>query len=74
MNRFSLRGASRKRARIQWQGLHAGLASRATVKSVEPQPGLANLVITAIAAVLLGSTAVLARFFHPEHQEEEPSS
>ncbi|MFO0014940.1 MAG: hypothetical protein ACK52U_00055 [Synechococcaceae cyanobacterium] len=51
----------------------AGLASRATVKLVEPQPGLANLVITANAAVLLGFTAVLARFFHPEHLEEEPS-
>ena len=50
-----------------------GLASRATLKLVEPQPGLPDLVITANAAVLLGSTAVLARFFHPEQQEEESS-
>ncbi len=68
----NLHRASRERARIQWQGLHDVLASRATVDLIEPQPGLPDLVFTANAAVLLGSRAVLARFFHPERQGEEP--
>lgn len=68
----NLHRASRERARVQWQGLHDALSCRATVDLIEPQPGLPDLVFTANAAVLLGCRAVLARFFHPERQGEEP--
>ena len=64
--------ASRERALQQWQGLREVLAARATVELIEPQPGLPDLVFTANAAVVLADTAMLARFFHPQRQGEEP--
>ena len=39
---------------------------------IEPEPGLPDLVFTANAAVVLDRKAVLARFFHPERQREQP--
>ena len=64
--------ACRDQALLQWQTLHDVLAERAAIDLLEPQPGLPDLVFTANAAVVLGNTAVLARFFHPERQAEEP--
>jgi N-dimethylarginine dimethylaminohydrolase len=57
----------------QWEGLHRTLLARgAAVETVEPQPGLPDLVFTANAAVVLDRKAVMARFRHPERQREQP--
>jgi len=61
------------RAVRQWDGLHRTLrACGASLETVEPQPGLPDLVFTANAAVVLDRKAVLARFLHPERQREQP--
>lgn len=56
----------------QWRQLREQLAARATVELIEPEPGLPDLVFTANAGVVVADTVVLARFFHPERQGEEP--
>ena len=57
----------------QWAGLHRTLlASGAAIETIEPEPGLPDLVFTANAAVVLDRKAVLARFLHPERQREQP--
>ena len=57
----------------QWAGLHRTLIAKgAAVETVEPEPGLPDLVFTANAAVVLDRKALLARFFHPERQREQP--
>jgi N-dimethylarginine dimethylaminohydrolase len=61
------------RAVRQWDGLYRTLrACGAVIETVEPQPGLPDLVFTANAAVVLDRKAVLARFLHPERQREQP--
>lgn len=61
------------RAVRQWDGLHRTLRACGTaIETVEPQPGLPDLVFTANAAVVLDRKAVLARFLHPERQREQP--
>ncbi|MEA5463607.1 bifunctional arginine dihydrolase/ornithine cyclodeaminase [Leptothoe sp. PORK10 BA2] len=64
--------SSRDRAQEQWNGLHHILQDHATVDLVEPQLGWPDMVFTANAGLVLGNTAVLSRFFHPERQGEEP--
>jgi lysine-ketoglutarate reductase/saccharopine dehydrogenase-like protein (TIGR00300 family) len=64
--------SSKALASQQWARLRAVLAARAQVELIEPQPGLPDLVFTANAAVVVETTAVLARFFHLERQGEEP--
>jgi lysine-ketoglutarate reductase/saccharopine dehydrogenase-like protein (TIGR00300 family) len=59
-------------AAAQWQQLQEVLAGHARVELVEPQPGLPDLVFTANAGVVVDDSVVLARFFHPERQGEEP--
>ncbi len=57
----------------QWARLHRTLlAAGAAIETVEPEPGLPDLVFTANAAVVLDRKALLARFFHPERQREQP--
>jgi N-dimethylarginine dimethylaminohydrolase len=57
----------------QWAGLYRTLlANGATIESIDPEPGLPDLVFTANAAVILDRKALLARFFHPERQREQP--
>jgi N-dimethylarginine dimethylaminohydrolase len=57
----------------QWAGLHRALAAHgAAIETVEPAPGLPDLVFTANAAVVLDGKALLARFRHPERQGEQP--
>src|SRR3977135_1264189 len=57
----------------QWNGLNRMLLARgAAVETIEPQPGLPDLVFTANAAVVLDRKAVMARFHHPERQREQP--
>jgi N-dimethylarginine dimethylaminohydrolase len=57
----------------QWAGLHRTLlANGASIETIDPEPGLPDLVFTANAAVVLDRKALLARFFHPERQREQP--
>jgi N-dimethylarginine dimethylaminohydrolase len=61
------------RARDQWDGLVAGLrASGAEIELLDPAPGLPDLVFTANAGVVDGTTYVPARFRHLERQAEVP--
>jgi lysine-ketoglutarate reductase/saccharopine dehydrogenase-like protein (TIGR00300 family) len=64
--------ASRAVADEQWRLLRELLGQRARVEEIAPEPGLPDLVFTANAGVVAGDTVVLARFFHPERQGEEP--
>jgi N-dimethylarginine dimethylaminohydrolase len=59
-------------AAAQWQQLQEVLARHARVEQLQPQPGLPDLVFTANAGVVVDDSVVLARFFHPERQGEEP--
>ena len=59
-------------AAVQWQQLQGVLAGHARVEQLQPQPGLPDLVFTANAGVVVDDRVVLARFFHPERQGEEP--
>jgi N-dimethylarginine dimethylaminohydrolase len=60
-------------ANAQWTGLHRALADAgAAVETIEPEPGLPDLVFTANAAVVLDRKALLARFRYRERQGEEP--
>ena len=66
-------GVDLAEARSQWEGLCAGLvASGATVERLDPVEGLPDLVFTANAGVVSGTTYVPARFRHPERQREVP--
>ena len=64
--------SSKADAAAQWQQLQGVLARHGRVELVEPQPGLPDLVFTANAGVVVDDRVVLARFFHPERQGEEP--
>ena len=64
--------SSRERAAAQWHGLYAVLKSHAQVELVPPAQGWPDMVFTANAGLVLGKTAVVSRFFHPERQGEEP--
>src|ERR1700756_1246206 len=56
----------------QWAGLHRTLIRHgALIEQVEPAPDLPDLVFTANAAVVLDGKALLARFRHPERQQEQ---
>lgn len=60
-------------AQAQWEGLRAALAAAgAAIETLQPQPGLPDLVFTANGAVVLDGKAVLTRFRHGERQDEEP--
>jgi N-dimethylarginine dimethylaminohydrolase len=60
-------------AQHQWAGLCQALtAAGAAIETLEPAPGLPDLVFTANAAVVLDRKVVLARFRHGERQGEEP--
>jgi N-dimethylarginine dimethylaminohydrolase len=63
----------RDRARDQWEGLVRCLRDAgATVELLDPVPELPDLVFTANAGVVDGTTFVPARFRHPERQGETP--
>lgn len=64
--------SSRERALQQWQALYRHLSQRAEVKLIQPVPGWPDMVFTANAGLILGSTVVLSRFYHPERQGEQP--
>jgi N-dimethylarginine dimethylaminohydrolase len=57
----------------QWAALHrALLQAGAAIETLEPEPGLPDLVFTANAAVVLDGKALVARFRHAERQAEQP--
>lgn len=56
----------------QWTALHALVSQHTQVAVLPGIPGLPDLVFTANAAVVRGTTAVLSSFLHPERQAEEP--
>ena len=56
----------------QWNAFYEQLKQAATVKLIEPQPNLPDLVFTANAGLLQGKRFVLSHFHHPERQPEEP--
>ena len=60
-------------ARVQWDHLMAVLEKDcgATLERMAPAPDVPDLVFTANAAAIAGSTAVLSRFRFPERQPEE---
>lgn len=62
------------RAVQQWHELMRVLEQDVgvTLERVTPVPGLPDLVFTANAGLVVGSTAVLSRFRHAERQREEP--
>ena len=61
------------KAQVQWTGLRRVLETAgAAIETIEPAPGLPDLVFTANAAVVLDRKATLARFRHGERQGEEP--
>ncbi|MEN9224723.1 MAG: TIGR00300 family protein [Thermostichus sp. HHBFW_bins_43] len=64
--------SSRERAVQQWQALYQQLCQRAQVHLVDPVQGWPDMVFTANAGLILGSTVVLSRFYHPERQGEQP--
>ena len=64
--------SSRDRAAAQWHELARVLRTHAQVELVPPTQGWPDMVFTANAGLVLGKTAVLSRFFHPERQGEEP--
>lgn len=71
MNRS--RASDRETAVRQWHGLKRLLErAGARVSTLEPQPGLPDLVFTANAALIHRRQAVLSRFRHTERQGEEP--
>ncbi|HUC51888.1 MAG TPA: arginine deiminase-related protein [Xanthobacteraceae bacterium] len=60
-------------AEQQWTSLRRVLQGfSAQVSTLDPMPGLPDLVFTANAAVVLDRKAVLARFRHGERRDEEP--
>jgi N-dimethylarginine dimethylaminohydrolase len=57
----------------QWAALHRALIEAgAAIETLEPAPGLPDLVFTANAAVVLDGKALLARFRHAERRQEQP--
>ncbi|MEY2408582.1 MAG: hypothetical protein QOF48_1252 [Verrucomicrobiota bacterium] len=59
-------------AAAQWQDLVRILKDHATVRLVEPQPDLPDMVFTANAGLVAGKRVVPSRFLHRERQGEEP--
>lgn len=64
--------SSRENAALQWEQLHAAVASLAQVELVEPQAGSPDMVFTANAGLVRKGMVALSRFVHPERQGEEP--
>lgn len=67
------RQSDREAACRQWHDLRALLERLgATISTLDPAPGLPDLVFTANAAMIYRDRAVLARFRHVQRQGEEP--
>lgn len=54
-------------ARQQWEQLKAAYARLGhTVKTIDPEPGLPDMVFAANGATVIGGTVLGAKFKHPE--------
>ncbi len=58
-------------ANAQWASLCAAIGDLGEVLRLTPVAGLPDLVFTANAALVYGSTAVISRFLYPERRGEE---
>ncbi len=58
-------------AHRQWQALKGLLAERVEVLTIEPQPGLPDMVFTANAGMSIGDLAVASHFIPKERRGEE---
>jgi N-dimethylarginine dimethylaminohydrolase len=58
-------------ALAQWQRLHSALAAHAEIVTIEPQPGLPDMVFTANAGVVVGDRAMASHFMPHERRGEE---
>jgi N-dimethylarginine dimethylaminohydrolase len=59
-------------ALAQWQALKAALGAHAAIVTIEPQPGLPDMVFTANAGVVVGERAMASHFMPQERRGEEP--
>ncbi len=67
----NVHAASYPLALTQWNALHAAVAEHADVLLAEPQPALPDMVFTANAGLVRGTTCVLSHFACPERRGEE---
>lgn len=63
---------SLERAKVQWAAFVEVLGRDADLATMEPQPGVPDLVFTANAGLAYGKRLVLSRFRHEERRPEEP--
>jgi N-dimethylarginine dimethylaminohydrolase len=68
----NINATSAPRAADQWHKVYETLTDVADVELVGSRPGLPDMPFTANAGVVLEDHVVLARFLHPERQDEEP--
>ncbi|HXQ30777.1 MAG TPA: arginine deiminase-related protein [Steroidobacteraceae bacterium] len=59
-------------ALAQWRALRAALAAHADIVTIDPQPGLPDMVFTANAGVVVGDRAMASHFMPHERRGEEP--
>jgi N-dimethylarginine dimethylaminohydrolase len=59
------------RAHEQWLTLHRKVQDAAAVELIDPEPGLPDMPFTANAGLVVGDTAIVSNFRHPERQTEE---
>jgi N-dimethylarginine dimethylaminohydrolase len=62
---------TRDRAHAQWSTLHRKVQDAAEVELIDPEPGLPDMPFTANAGLVVGDTAIVSNFRHPERQTEE---
>jgi N-dimethylarginine dimethylaminohydrolase len=72
INPWMQRGAAHgELALAQWQRLRTALAGHAEIVTIEPQPGLPDMVFTANAGVVVGERAMASHFMPHERRGEE---
>jgi len=62
---------TRSQAKTQWLTLHGKMKNAARVELIDPEPGLPDMPFTANAGLVVGHTAIVSNFLHPERQSEE---
>src|SRR5258708_5886506 len=61
-------------AREQWKRLKAAYLSLGhTVRTIDPEPGLPDMVFAANGATVIGGTVLGAKFKHPQRAAESPA-
>lgn len=62
---------ARSQAHAQWTTLHRLVEDAADIELIDPKPGLPDMPFTANAGLVVGDTAIVSNFRHPERQTEE---